>query len=259
MKIDILTLFPEMFKGPLSESILKIAQGKGLVTIGVHDLRDWTDDAHRTADDKPFGGGPGMVMKVEPVYRALKSIKAESAKAKIILLTPQGKRLDQKMVKRLSEEKAFIFICGHYEGLDERVSRLVDQEISIGDYILTGGELPACVLIDAMVRLIPGVLGRERSLDTESFEEDLLEYPHYTRPRVFRGMKVPPVLLSGNHKRIAGWRKQEAIKRTRVRRPDLLGRLPSVDYRRVTGWRKREAVKSVNMRRPGPLTGLRKK
>lgn len=239
MIIDILTLFPGMFSGILGESMIRIAQKKKLVKIKVHDLRDWTSDSHRTADDKPFGGGPGMVMKVEPVYKALRSIVgsrepgAGSKKStrhktqdtsKIILLTPQGKKFDQAAAKRLVREKRLVLICGHYEGVDERIRSLVDEEISIGDYVLTGGELPAMVLADAVVRLIPGVLGHKESTKTESFENDLLEYPQYTRPAEFEGMKVPQVLLSGDHKRIKEWRREEALERTKEKRPDLIKR-----------------------------------
>lgn len=235
MKIDILTLFPKMFENILGESMLKIAQKKGLVRIRVHNLRDWTSDSHRTADDKPFGGGPGMVMKIEPVYHALesllKSTRAQEHKAtrlkkeeagRIILLTPQGNKLDQKTAKRLAKEKSIVLICGHYEGVDERARSLVDEEISIGDYVLTCGELPALVLVDAVVRLIPGVLGHRESTKSESFENNLLEYPQYTRPAEFKGMKVPKILLSGNHEKIEKWRKGEAMDRTYKRRPDIL-------------------------------------
>ena len=224
MKIDVLTLFPGMFDGVLGESILKRAQKKGAVKITIHNLRDWTNDRHRTADDKPFGGGPGMVMKVEPVYRALEELKKKGKRqrARKILLTPQGKKLDQKLAKRLAKEKSLILICGHYEGVDERIREQADDEISIGDYILTCGEIPALVLIDAVVRLIPGVLGDRDSLNSESFENDLLEYPQYTRPADFLGMKVPDVLVGGDHKKIEEWRKDQAIKKTRERRPDLL-------------------------------------
>jgi len=230
MKIDILTLFPGMFGSILGESMLKIAQGKGLVKICVHNLRDWTGDRHKTADDKPFGGGPGMVMKIEPLWRALKELlgssfvkkqKKKSAQ-RVILLTPQGKKLDQKIAKRLAKEKRLMLICGHYEGVDERIRELADEEISIGDYVLTCGELPALVLVDAVVRLIPGVLGHRDSTKSESFEDDMLEYPQYTRPAAFEGMEVPQVLLSGDHKRIEAWRKAEAVKRTKTRRPDLI-------------------------------------
>ena len=219
MRIDILTLFPKMFENILGESMLKIAQKKNLVKIKAHNLRDWTNDSHRTADDKPFGGGPGMVMKVEPVYRALEEF---GKVAKVILLTPQGKKFDQKAAKRLAKEKRLILICGHYEGIDERIRNFADEEISIGDYILTGGEIPALVLIDAVVRLTPGVLGHEDSLKSESFENNLLEYPQYTRPAEFKGMKVPEILLSGDHRKIEQWRARTAQDRTRERRPDLL-------------------------------------
>lgn len=223
MKIDVLTLFPKMFASVLGESMLKRAQKKRALQVKIHDLRNWTFDNHRTADDKPFGGGPGMVMKVEPVYLALKELGAlKEKRAKVILLTPQGRRLDQASAREISKEKELILICGHYEGVDERIRDFVDDEISIGDYILTCGEIPALVLIDAVVRLIPGVLGSEDSLESESFENSLLEYPHYTRPAEFEGMKVPEVLLSGDHKRIEEWRRQEAVKRTKKRRPDLL-------------------------------------
>jgi len=225
MKIDILTLFPKMFEGVLGESILKRAQKKLLAEIRVHNLRDWTADAHRTADDKPFGGGAGMVMKIEPIFKALEELKSKRAKrggAKAILLTPQGKKLDQALVKRLAKDKGLILICGHYEGVDERVRALADEEVSIGDYILTCGELPAMVLIDSVVRLIPGVLGDSDSVKFESFEGGALEYPQYTRPAEFKAMKVPQVLLSGDHKKIAEWRQTEALKRTMERRPDLI-------------------------------------
>ena len=219
MRIDILTLFPKMFESVLGESILKRAQGKGAINIKIHDLRDWTFDNHRSADDKPFGGGPGMVMKVEPVSLALKDIAPARPKgAKVILLTPQGKRLDQELVKRISKEKELILICGHYEGIDERIRHLADEEISIGDYILTCGEIPAMVLIDSVTRLIPGVLGSKDSVTQESFENGLLEYPQYTRPADFEGMRVPDILLSGDHKKIEEWRGKEALKRTGKRR-----------------------------------------
>jgi len=224
MKIDILTLFPEMFKGVFSESMIKIARKKGLADIEIHDLRKWTFDNHRTADDKPFGGGPGMVMKVEPVDLALGQIrgKAGDKKTRVILLTPQGRKFDQSAARDLSALEHMILICGHYEGVDERVRELVDMELSIGDYILTCGEIPAMVLCDAVIRLIPGVLGDEESLLDESFENGILEYPQYTRPAVYKQMKVPEILLSGDHDKIEAWRKEEALKRTKERRPDLL-------------------------------------
>ncbi len=226
MRIDILTLFPNMVKGPLKESILKRAQEKGLVKINVLDIRSFTHDRHRTADDAPYGGGAGMVLKPEPIFEAMESIKSkiknQKSKIKVILMTPQGKRFDQGMAKGLAREKHLVFICGHYEGIDERIKRMVTDEISIGDYVLTGGELAALVVIDALVRLIPGVLGKEESIICDSFYSGLLDYPHYTRPGKYRGMRVPKVLLSGDHKRIARWRRKEALRRTLERRPDLL-------------------------------------
>lgn len=225
MLIDIITIFPGMFEPILNESIIKRAREKGKVKINVRDLRDYTSDKHRKVDDRPFGGGAGMVMTPEPIFKAVESIKRKSKKknAKVVLLCPQGKKLTQQTAKKLSKYKQLIFICGHYEGIDERVRRhLVDEEVSIGDYILTGGELPAMVLLDAVVRLIPGVLGDKNSLHFESFEDNLLEYPQYTRPADFRGFKVPSILLSGDHNKIKIWRQQQAVKRTREKRPDLL-------------------------------------
>lgn len=229
MQIDILTLFPKMFEGILDESMLRIAQQKGAVRFTVHNLRDWTFDRHKSADDKPFGGGPGMVMKVEPVYLALEELgclkqrrsRVRCRKARTILLTPQGKKFDQKAAKRLSKEERLVLICGHYEGVDERIRSFIDEEISIGDYVLTCGELPAMVVIDAVTRLLPGVLGKDESLSFESFEKGLLEYPQYTRPAEYKDMKVPDILLSGDHKRIEAWRMDQARKRTMQRRPDL--------------------------------------
>ena len=235
MRIDILTIFPRMFEAVLNESILKRAQKKGLLKIYVHNIRDYSLDKHKKIDDRPFGGGPGMVMRTEPIFRAIEQIKSKlsakggfahggkTKKPKIILLSPQGEGLNQTLAKKLSKNKHLILLCGHYEGIDERVKkRLVDSEISIGDYVLTGGELPAMVLIDAVARLIPGVLGRKESLTDETFQDNLLEYPLYTRPAIFKGMKVPTVLLSGNHKKIKEWRRQQAIRLTKQRRPELL-------------------------------------
>jgi len=224
MKIDIITIFPRMFAPVLNESMIKRAQKKGKVKILVHDLRGYTLDKHRKVDDRPFGGGSGMVLMAEPIFRAVeKIIQNCKSKSKIILLTPQGKPLTQGLAKRLARQKHLILICGHYEGVDERVRKyLADEEVSIGDYVLTGGELPAMVLIDCLARLIPGVLGDENSLNFESFEDNLLEYPQYTRPADFRGWKAPPVVLSGNHKKISSWRRQEALKITKKKRPDLL-------------------------------------
>ena len=220
MKLEILTLFPGMFKGAFGESMLKIAQKKKKLRVKIHDLRKWASGRHKTADDKPYGGGAGMVMKIEPIQKALADIAKK--KSRIILLTPKGKRLDQKTAKKLARSKHLILVCGHYEGVDERVRRLVTDEISIGDYVLTGGEIPAMVIADAVARLIPGVLGDSLSAKYESFEDNLLEHPHYTRPREFEGMKVPDVLLSGNHTEIAQWRKRESMKETKKTRKDLL-------------------------------------
>jgi tRNA (guanine37-N1)-methyltransferase len=232
MRIDVITIFPKMFAPVLDESIIKRAQNKGKVKIYIHNLRDYSCDKHRKVDDRPFGGGSGMVMRPEPIFRAVERIIKENreqrtenrrSRPKVILLCPQGKRLDQKKAKSLSKAKHLILICGHYEGIDERVRQyLIDEEISIGDYILSGGELAAMVLIDALVRLIPGVLGDKNSLNFESFEGNLLEYPQYTRPAKFRDLPVPKVLLSGDHKSIEIWRKEEALKRTKQKRPDLL-------------------------------------
>jgi len=227
MRIDILTIFPKMFDPVLNESIIRRAQNKGKVKIFLHDLRDSTNDKHRKVDDRPFGGGSGMVMSAQPIFDAVKSIKQATGNrqqaTKIILLCPQGKTLTQKIAKKLAKYNHLILICGHYEGVDERVRKhIVDKEISIGDYVLTGGELPAMVVVDAVVRLIPGVLGDKNSLNFESFEGNLLEYPHYTRPANFRGMVVPQVLLSGDHKKIEEWRRRQAIERTKQRRPDII-------------------------------------
>jgi len=222
MKIDIITLFPEMFKGPFSESIVKRAQEKNLLEIKIHNLRKWTKDKHKTVDNHSFGGGVGMVLMIEPIYKAIKELKKKESK--VILLTPQGKVFKQKKAEKLSKEKHLIFICGHYEGVDERIrEKLVDEEISIGDYVLTGGELPTMVVIDSITRLIPKVLSKKEASQIESFSfKDLLEYPQYTRPSNFKGWKVPEVLLSGNHKEINKWREEKALKKTKKRRPDLL-------------------------------------
>jgi len=219
MRIDILTIFPEIFL-PLDVSIVKRAKEKGLVEIKIWNLRDFTKDKHRKVDDEPYGGGKGMVLKCEPIFNAVEKIKEENKEAKVILTTPQGILYNQEMAKKLSKEKGLIIICGHYEGVDERVSSICDYEISIGDYILTGGELPAMVITDSVVRLIPGVLPEEAPV-YDSFFDYLFDWPCYTRPAVFRGMKVPDVLLSGNHKKIEEWRKEKAIERTKERRPDL--------------------------------------
>jgi tRNA (guanine37-N1)-methyltransferase len=225
MRIDILTLFPEICRAPLNESMMKRAQESGALDLRIHNLRDWTTDKHHVADDAPFGGGQGMVMKAEPIFRAVEELqsKIENRKSKIVLMSPTGRRFDQKMAKELSGESHLIVICGHYEGVDHRViEHLVDAEISIGDYVLTNGAIAAVVVVDALVRLLPGVLGDEQSAADDSFSGGLLEGPQYTRPAEFRGWKVPEVLLSGNHAAIAAWRKEHALQRTRKERPDLL-------------------------------------
>jgi len=226
MKIDILTLFPEICRAPLGESMMKRAQESKIVDLRIHNLRDWTKDKHHIVDDAPFGGGQGMVMKPEPIFAAVEDLKQSAIKnqqSKIILMSPPGRRLNQKMATDLSKESHLIVICGHYEGVDHRViEHLVDLEISLGDYVLTNGAIAAVVLVDAVVRLLPGVLGHEHSAIDDSFSAGSLEGPQYTRPAEFRGWKIPEVLLSGNHAEIAKWRIEEARKRTKQNRPDLL-------------------------------------
>jgi len=223
MRFDILTLFPNMFSSPLQESILGRAIAKGLIEIRIVNVRDFALDPHQIVDDAPYGGGQGMVMKVEPIARAMDWLKSQSTSAWTIYLTPQGKTLNQRIARELSARPHLIVLCGRYEGVDERVRGLfIDEEISIGDYVLTGGELAALVLIDAVSRLLPGVLGSDRSAEEDSFFHSLLEYPQYTRPSSFRGLPVPEVLLSGNHSAISLWRRKQALRRTYLRRPDLL-------------------------------------
>ena len=221
MRIDIITLFPDIFFGPLGESIIGRAREQKLVEINTVDLRRFAHDARGTVDDKPYGGGPGMLMKVEPVFEAVESLKTDDSL--VILTSPQGRRFQQKDARELAGMKHIIIVCGHYEGIDERIrTALIDREYSIGDYVMTSGNLPAMVMVDATVRLLPGVLGSAESSVDESFSNGLLEYPQYTRPPEFRGMKVPEILLSGNHGEIASWRKAQSIERTKLRRPDLL-------------------------------------
>ena len=223
MHFDILTLFPEMFQGPFSESILKRAQEEGLLSIALHNIRDATTDKHHVVDDYPYGGGAGMVMKPEPIFSAVEAVYQSGP---IILLTPQGRLFNQQIAHTLALEPRVTLICGHYEGIDERVrEHLATDELSIGDYVLTGGELAAMVIVDAISRLIPGVLGGSESIQEESHSGNLLEYPHYTRPPEFRGWRVPDILLSGNHAQIARWRRKESLRRTRERRPDLFAKL----------------------------------
>ena len=234
MKIDILTLFPEICRAPLNESMMKRAQENGIVNLRIHNLRDWTTDKHHVVDDAPFGGGQGMVMKPEPIFKAVEELQktsnaqrptpnAQLQKSKVILMSPAGRRFNQQLAAELSGEPHLIVVCGHYEGIDHRVTEhLIDMEISIGDYVLTNGAIAATVLVDAVIRLLPGVLGHEQSAVDDSFSTGTLEAPQYTRPAEFRGWKVPDVLLSGNHAEIAAWRKEQAAKRTRENRPDLL-------------------------------------
>jgi tRNA (guanine37-N1)-methyltransferase len=222
VRIDILTLFPEICRAPLSESMMKRAQENGILDLKIHNLRDWTTDKHHVVDDTPFGGGQGMVMKPEPIFAAVESIRTENST--VILMTPQGRRFTQSAAAFFSQCEHLVIVCGHYEGVDHRVTQhLVDAEISIGDYILTNGAIAAAVFVDAVARLLPGVLGHERSSVDDSFSAGLLEAPQYTRPAEFRGWRVPDVLLSGNHAEIAAWRKEQAVARTRENRPDLLG------------------------------------
>lgn len=223
MRLDVLTLFPEMFLGVLGESIVKRARDKGLVEINLTQIRDYAEDKHRSVDDSPYGGGAGMVFMPGPVFAAVEAVSRQGAAPdEVILMTPQGRRLDQNLAWELAAKQRLMVIAGHYEGFDERIrTQLATMEISIGDFVLSGGEIPAMALIDALVRLLPGALGDEQSCRDESFSHGLLEYPHYTRPSDFRGLKVPEVLLSGNHQAIRAWRQEQAEARTRQRRPDL--------------------------------------
>jgi tRNA (guanine37-N1)-methyltransferase len=223
MIFDILTLFPEMFQSPLESSLLKKAREKGLIRVNLHNIRDYASGRHRVTDDYPYGGGAGMVMKVEPVAEALDALLPEKGATPVILLTPQGETFNQKMAGELAGHARIVLICGRYEGIDERVrEHLVDREVSIGDYVLTGGELPALVIVDAVSRLVPGVLGNVDSASSESHAEGLLEWPQYTRPAEYRGWKIPEILLEGHHKNIGEWRRRESLRRTLKRRPDLL-------------------------------------
>jgi tRNA (guanine37-N1)-methyltransferase len=226
IRFDVLSIFPEMLISPLSFSLLKKAQEKGLLSINLHDIRNWAEDKHKMTDDAPYGGGCGMVMKVEPVEKALAAVKISTDDSLVVLMKPQGETFNQTIAAELAGKKQVVIICGRYEGFDERIrEHLADREISIGDYILTGGELSALVLIDAVSRLVPGVLGNEESTVSESFSHGLLEYPQYTRPAEYKGWKVPDVLVSGNHAEIELWRKNESLQRTYKRRPDLLAKI----------------------------------
>ncbi len=226
MRIDILTLFPEMFAGPFDHSIAKRAIEKKLVNIIIHNIRDFAQDKHRTVDDYPYGGGAGMVLKPEPIFRAVDTIRTGELAPCVILLTPQGRLFNQKIAGELTGYSHLVLICGHYEGIDERVrENLVDDEISIGDYILSGGEIAAMVMVDAIIRLLPGAIGSEASVNEDSFSGGLLKYPQYTRPAVYRGLSVPEVLLSGNHEAIAQWRREQSLLRTLKRHPELLNKV----------------------------------
>ncbi len=239
MHFDIFTLFPEMFSGPFSESILKRAQEQGLLSIMLHNIRDSTTDKHHVVDDYPYGGGAGMVMKPEPIFTAVEAVYQSGP---IILLTPQGQPFNQQIAQKLAQEPRLTLICGHYEGVDERVRQhLVTSEISLGDYVLTGGELAAMIIVDATSRLLPGVLGSEESTLEESHSNNLLEYPHYTRPPEFRGWHIPEILLSGHHANIARWRRKEALRSTHERRPDLFARLDMSNKQDQKIWRELEA------------------
>ncbi|MDR3256885.1 MAG: tRNA (guanosine(37)-N1)-methyltransferase TrmD [Endomicrobium sp.] len=231
MKIDIITIFPAMFKGPLTESLISRASEKEILKINITDIRFFSKDKNKKVDDKPFGGGVGMVMKPEPLYDAIKSTGARKKngayknpylKPYVIYMSPQGKTLNNKIVKDLAKFKHLVIVCGHYEGIDERIMNYIDEEVSIGDYVLTGGEIPAMVLIDSVARMLPGVVKEEESVKNDSFYNGLLDYPHYTRPVIFKNHRVPEILLSGDHNKISDWRKKEAYKRTKKRRPDLL-------------------------------------
>jgi tRNA (guanine37-N1)-methyltransferase len=226
MRIDLLTLFPEFFVSPLAQSMLRRAQVLGRVRFRVLNLRDFTTDRHKVTDDRPFGGGPGMVMKPEPLVAAIRQVREEDANTKVMLLSPAGRLFEQKTARELAQAPSLLLVCGHYEGVDERVRHFIDGEISIGDYVLTGGEIPALVVVDAVTRLIPGVLGGEGAAEEESFQTGLLEYPQYTRPRDFEGLTAPEVLLCGDHARIARWRREQALRRTVTLRPDLLEKAP---------------------------------
>lgn len=238
IRFDILSIFPEMFVSPFDSSLIKKARDKGLIEIGLHDIRSYAEDKHRMTDDAPYGGGGGMVMKVEPIARALDDLNRGAGAVRdgavVVLLTPQGKPFSQTIAGHLSQYSRIVLICGHYEGVDERVrTHLVDREISVGDYVLTGGELPAMIVVDAVSRLVPGVLGNSESASLDSFSRGLLEYPHYTRPSEYRGWNVPEVLLSGNHRDITAWRRRESLRRTLMRRPDLLETAQLEDEDRV--------------------------
>jgi tRNA (guanine37-N1)-methyltransferase len=243
MNFEVVTLFPEMFDSPFAGSIIGKAVAKGLVRITAHNLRDWAEGRHQVTDDTPYGGGEGMVMKPEPLCHAIRSLKQQYPTARVLMMSPQGRRFDQQQARQLADEESLIFLCGRYEGFDERVRSYVDAEYSIGDFVLTGGELPAMVMIDAVARMIPGVLGNQGSAEADSFSDGLLEHPHYTRPAEFEGRQVPEVLLSGDHARIAAWRRSQQLLRTLQRRPDLLEHVPLTEKDRVELKRLKEMLR----------------
>jgi len=258
-RIDILTLFPDYFQGPLTVSMVKRAAEKKAVDLRVHHIRKYATDKRHTADDVPYGGGAGMVMKPEPLAKAIKAVRRGRRKTRTILLSPQGRPFDHAMALRLSKEKALLLVCGHYEGVDERLMGLIDEEISLGDFVLTGGEPAAAVIVDCLIRFLPGVVGDRRSVEKDSFFNGLLDYPHYTRPREFQGMKVPEVLLSGHHARIDRWRKKESLRNTLLKRPDLLERVELSkedqtlleETRKEQGEGEKPPVKSKGLKRKG--------
>jgi tRNA (guanine37-N1)-methyltransferase len=235
MKFDILTLFPGMFAGPFDESIIRRGREKQLIDITLHNIRDYATDRHQTADDAPYGGGAGMVMKVEPLASCIEAVKSQQPASTVVMTSPQGRRLTHKVAAELAISSGLIIICGRYEGIDERVRELyVEDDISLGDYVLSGGEIAAMVIVDAVTRLLPGVLGSDESAESDSFCDGLLEYPQYTRPPEFRGLKVPEILLSGNHDLIRKWRRRESLRKTRTLRPDLLAELePTKEDRKI--------------------------
>ncbi|HEX9094014.1 MAG TPA: tRNA (guanosine(37)-N1)-methyltransferase TrmD [Coriobacteriia bacterium] len=252
MRVDVISVLPQVFEPVLSASMLGIARQRGVLEFESHDLREWAlPGVHRQVDDAPFGGGPGMVLRAEPLFAAVRAVAAlDERKPYVILMTPQGARLDQPLVESLAGRERLLLICGRYEGVDDRVRSLADAEISIGDYVLTGGELPAMVLVDAVARLLPGVLGDDESASEESFSWGLLEYPQYTRPASFEGMDVPDILLSGDHARVARWRREQAIVRTALRRPDLLEHVDLTSAERAIAGRVSDPVDHLQAREP---------
>lgn len=232
MQFDVLTIFPEIIECYLKYGVVGRILNKGLAKVNLYNIRDFSTDKHKKVDDYPYGGGAGMVMQIEPMYNAINHIKSDGKKRKVVLLSPQGRRFNQQAAQEfLNDGKALLLICGRYEGIDERIKYLIDEEISIGDYVLSGGELPALVIIDSIVRLIPGALGDEMSAREDSFSRKFLDYPQYTRPKEFNGMRVPNVLLSGNHRKIELWRRKESLRNTLFRRPDLLKNLTKDDFK----------------------------